>query len=114
MSQPRTSHKRLNDREFDEAVFDLQQKLARIDALPESFRDRVYGLLNDLDRMHREVLLRMLDLLAQDAPRSYERLLRDPAVQTLLLLYELSPDLEAGAEKEARDPLIGLEGGNEA
>lgn len=104
---------RLSDEEFEALVQNLQRRLTQIDELPESLRNQVFSLLNDLDRMHREALVRIIEQLSQDSPQLHERLAKDRAIQTLLLLYELSPELEAGAAKEAQNPLISLEGGND-
>lgn len=103
---------RLSDEEFERLVQDLRAKLGQIEGLPESVRDRILDLLRHLDLMHREGLRRILVQVDENAPEVRERLLRDPAVQTLLLLYELAPEVESGAQQEALDPLISLEGGH--
>lgn len=110
MNQHADQHLRLSDEEFEQVVQGLRERLDHIEGLPDSVRDRILDLLNLLDLMHREGLRRILDHVDEKMPEVRESLLRDPAVQTLLLLYELAPEVESGARQEARDPLISLEG----
>lgn len=77
----------------------IAQVSQRLDHLVHTFehhpdprvRAGVLELLELVDTLHRSGLQRLVSTLQACAPLQYEELLDDPAVQALLLLYDLAP-----------------------
>lgn len=87
--------------EWDALLAELNARIQRMEALPESeTRQQVFELLNGIDRLHREGLSRLVRLFKDGV---LEQVVTDPAIHTLMELYDLLP---ASAQPKARFPTI--------
>lgn len=84
---------RLTDEEFRAVGRDLDRLVREFETLPfPAIREMVFDLLQTVDALHREGLSRLVGiLLAHDQGGWVNRAAADPAVETLLLLYDLVP-----------------------
>jgi len=77
----------------------LNQITQRLDALIQGFeqhpiiqvRDQVMEMLSLIDALHRQGLQHLVGVLQAQGPAPFDQLVADPAVQTLLTLYDLMP-----------------------
>src|SRR5919204_5382305 len=83
---------------------ELDERIAALEAHPdEATRDQLVGLLQRVDLLHREGLLRLVDgLRAAGAGDALDRAAEDPVVRILLGLYGLA-DLGFEAREPAPD-----------
>jgi nitrite reductase/ring-hydroxylating ferredoxin subunit len=83
----------LSNDEWQVLLDDLNQRVERMEALPEGqTKQEVFGLLNGIDALHRESLRRLVRLFKQGV---LEQVITDPAIHTLMELYDLLPDAAA-------------------
>lgn len=84
----------LTNEQWDELLARVDALVQRMDSLPPGkVKDQVFDLLNGIDAIHREALRRLVRLFK---PGGLEQICTDPAIRTLLELYDLLP---ATAEK---------------
>lgn len=86
----------------------IAERAAEVDALPEPSRERVLELLDGIDLLHRQGLVRFVDRVRLLGGRGMlERLTEDSTVTALLELYDLAPgDEERQAAAARRSPLV--------
>jgi len=83
-----------SNEEWDELLDETRERLDRIEAWADAQRkDDVLGLLDCLDKVHRESLHRLVRLFKEGV---LEQVATDPAIHTLLELYDLSAPSKAG------------------
>jgi hypothetical protein len=89
---------------------ELGELIAALEAHPdEATRDQLVGLLQRVDLLHREGLLRLVDALRADgAGEALDRAAEDPVVRILLGLYDLA-DLGLHERAPASDGFVPLE-----
>ena len=86
----------MSNEEWDALIFELNERVERMEALPEGDTKRqVFELLNDIDTMHREGLRRLVRLFKAGV---LEQVVTDPAIHTLMELYDLLPEAVAPAK----------------
>ena len=74
---------------------DLNLRVERMEALPDgAAKQEVFELLNSIDAVHRESLRRLVRLFKDGV---LEQVVTDPAIHTLMELYDLLPDAAAPA-----------------
>ncbi len=82
----------LSNDEWDALLADVNQRVERMEALPEGeLRQQVFALLNGVDALHREGLRRLVRLFKDGV---MEQVVTDPAIHTLMELYDLLPECE--------------------
>ena len=80
----------LSNDEWEALLADLNERIERMEALPDGeTKQQVFGLLNGIDAMHREALLRLVRLFKEGV---LEKVVTDPAIHTLMELYDLLPE----------------------
>lgn len=99
----------LSDQEHNQLVLRIEELVSRLEELPDQETVRqVRELLQSIDLVHREALHRLLQLIEGGAPQLIRPLLRDPAVQTLLLLYDFIPQPIEKEEQPGFDGFVPL------
>ncbi len=103
-------------RPYEELQAAVAGALERVDELPEGpAHEAVFALLDAVDALHREGLGRLLQALdGLGVPGLAARLLADPAVRSLLELYDLAPvDPRADVDRALREahPYLESHGG---
>lgn len=94
---------RSND-EWDALLAELNARIEAMEALPDGeTKTRVFELLNGIDALHREALQRLVRLFKDGV---LEQVVTDPAIHTLMELYDLLPAGAAAARPAARFPTI--------
>jgi 3-phenylpropionate/trans-cinnamate dioxygenase ferredoxin subunit len=97
----------LSNDDWDALLIDLDQRIARMEALPDGDTKReLFELLNAIDAMHREALHRLTRLFKDGV---LEKVVSDPAIHTLMELYDLLPEsaaTEAGKPPKPAFPTI--------
>lgn len=99
---------------FDELLDELERLLAEVEQLDDPVRERVFALLDGVDAMHRNALLRLGALLA---PEQIEQLRdRDAAVAWLFDAYAVGVDERSAADAalEGVRPYLHSHGGEVA
>lgn len=87
--------------EWDALLAELNARIERLEALPDvQTRQQVFELLNGIDALHREALRRLVRLFKDGV---LEQVVSDPAIHTLMELYDLLP---ASAAPKAKFPTI--------
>lgn len=82
---------RLSDEAFQAVAQHVDQLVQEFESLPlPQVREQVFALLQGVDALHREGLTRLVEGVRAADPAALARVARDPAVQTLLVLYDLS------------------------
>jgi nitrite reductase/ring-hydroxylating ferredoxin subunit len=75
--------------EWDALLAELNARIERMEALPDGdMKQQVFELLNGIDMMHREALRRLVRLFKEGV---LEQVVSDPAIRTLMELYDLLP-----------------------
>lgn len=75
--------------EWDALIVELNARIERLEALPDAqARQQVFEVLNGIDALHREALRRLVRLFKDGV---LEQVATDPAIHTLLELYDLLP-----------------------
>ncbi len=89
----------LSDAEHNQLVLRVGELVSQLEQLePPEVREQVMELVQSLDLLHREALYRLVGILEKTAPGVLPVLLRDPVVQTLLLLYDFVPQPQEAPE----------------
>jgi nitrite reductase/ring-hydroxylating ferredoxin subunit len=87
--------------DWDALLADLNARIDLLEALPDvQTRQQVFDLLNGIDTLHREGLSRLVRLFKEGV---LEQVITDPAIHTLMELYDLLP---APATPKAKFPTI--------
>jgi nitrite reductase/ring-hydroxylating ferredoxin subunit len=82
----------LSNEEWDALLADVNARIEAIEAWPDAnARDHVLALLNGVDAIHREGLRRLVRLFKDGV---LEQVVTDPAIRTLMELYDLLPQGE--------------------
>ncbi len=88
----------LSNDDWDALLAHVNDLIERMENLPAGeVRDRMFELLNGIDTIHREALHRLVRLFAEGV---LEKVVSDPAIHTLMELYDLLPP-----ETEALEPV---------
>jgi nitrite reductase/ring-hydroxylating ferredoxin subunit len=94
----------LSNEAWDSLLADLNQRIERMEALPEgATKQQVFALLNGIDAMHREALHRLVRLFKEGV---LEKVITDPAIHTLMELYDLLPETAAPVPAKPAFPTI--------
>ena len=89
----------LSNDEWQALLAGLNEQIEWMEALPhDETRQRVFELLNAVDAVHREALRRLVRLFKEGV---LEKVISDPAIHTLMELYDLLP---ASADAEPASP----------
>ena len=94
----------LSNDDWDALLAHVSALVQHMEALPPGeHRDQVFALLDGIDAIHREALLRLVRLFKEGV---LEKVVSDPAIHTLMELYDLLPEDAAAAatEADARPP----------
>jgi nitrite reductase/ring-hydroxylating ferredoxin subunit len=94
----------LSNDAWEALLADVNERIERMEALPDGeTRQQVFALLNGIDAMHREALFRLVRLFKQGV---LEKVVSDPAIHTLMELYDLLPESAAPAPPKPAHPTI--------
>lgn len=100
----------LANEELDALIGHVDALVGRMDALPDGpVKTDVFALLDGIDAIHREGLRRLVRLFKQGV---LEQVVTDPAIHTLMELYDLLPPdsspapAATGAPAKPRHPVI--------
>ena len=84
---------RLDDPNFEKLTEHIQELLEQVEALPyPKVQTDTYELLNCMDLLHREALMRLIEIIELNAPQLKLEMANDFAIQTLMMLYNFVPD----------------------
>jgi nitrite reductase (NADH) small subunit len=103
----------LTNAEFEASIQHLDVLIQEFDALPyPQVREKAFDLLQAIDTIHRESLGRLITFLRTHGQSNLvERAAADPAIHTLLLLYDLVPaDERTQAERGLREGFPAFKG----
>ena len=90
--------------EWDALLADVNALVKQMESLPRGeTRDNVFRLLDGVDLMHREALRRLVRLFKEGV---LEKVISDPAIHTLLELYDLLPEPASAALAKPSFPTI--------
>ena len=79
----------LSNDAWESLLASLNQRIEQMENLPEGdTRRKVFALLDDIDAVHREALHRLVRLFKEGV---LEKVVTDPAIHTLMELYDLLP-----------------------
>ncbi len=79
----------LSNDDWDVLLAHVNDLIQQMENLPAGdIRDRIFELLNSIDTIHREALHRLVRLFAEGV---LEKVVSDPAIHTLMELYDLLP-----------------------
>ena len=79
----------LSNEAWEALLASLNQRIEQMENLPEGeTRRKVFALLDDVDAVHREALHRLVRLFKEGV---LEKVVTDPAIHTLMELYDLLP-----------------------
>ena len=83
----------LSNDEWQTLLADLNLRIERMEALADGqTKQEIFELLNGIDAVHRESLRRLVRLFKEGV---LEQVVTDPAIHTLMELYDLLPDAAA-------------------
>lgn len=84
---------RLDDSSFEKLAQHIQTLLEQVESLPfPKVQDDLFELLNCLDSLHREALMRLIELIEAKAPQLKRDMADDYAIQSLMMLYSFVPE----------------------
>ena len=87
----------MTNHEWDALLGEVNVLIQQMEALPEGeTKTSVFGLLDGIDTIHREALKRLVRLFKEGV---LEKVITDPAIHTLLELYDLLPVEQAELSK---------------
>ena len=90
----------LSNEEWDALLVHVNGLIEEMEKLPGSaVRDRIFELLQGIDTIHRESLRRLVRLFKEGV---LEKVISDPAIHTLLDLYDLLPEEPQQAQENSR------------
>ena len=76
--------------EWDGLLAQVNESIQKMDELPDGeLKTAVFGLLDGIDAIHREALRRLVRLFKEGV---LEKVISDPAINTLMELYDLLPE----------------------
>ncbi|CAN5145921.1 hypothetical protein BH24PSE2_BH24PSE2_06640 [soil metagenome] len=79
----------MSNDEWDALLTDVSALIATLEELPdEAIRQQIFSLLQGIDAIHREALRRLVRLFKEGV---LEQVVTDPAIGTLMELYDLNP-----------------------
>lgn len=94
----------LSNDEWDALLAEVNERIGRMEALPDGeTKQQVFELLNGIDAMHREALRRLVRLFKEGV---LEQVVTDPAIHTLMELYDMLPDSVAPPPAKPAFPTI--------
>jgi Fe-S cluster biogenesis protein NfuA/nitrite reductase/ring-hydroxylating ferredoxin subunit len=107
---------RMTDEEFQQKIIQLDNLIRQFEELPlPQIQEKVFEMLQMIDAFHREGLGRLVAFLReQDLADLIEQASADPAIHTLLVLYDLLPGdplVEAEKALDSVRPYIHSHGG---
>jgi nitrite reductase/ring-hydroxylating ferredoxin subunit len=78
--------------QWDALLADLNSRIEALEALPDGdVRRQVFDVLEGIDTLHREALRRLVRLFKEGV---LEQVVTDPAIHTLMELYDLLPEAQ--------------------
>lgn len=87
----------MSNEEWDELVASVASLLAEVESIPyPGVKEKVFALLQAIDGIHREPLRRLVHVFKEGV---LEKVITDPAIHTLMELYDLLPK---GSAREAQ------------
>lgn len=90
----------MNNEEWEQLIGYVDSMVVEMEQLPfPEVKDRVFELLAGIDTLHREALYRLVRLFKEGV---LEQVITDPAIRTLMELYDLVPDESAAAATTAK------------
>ncbi len=99
----------LSDREHNQLVLRIEELVSQLERMPDQkAAGQVRELLESIDLVHREALHRLLQMIQSRTPELFPALLEDPAVQTLLLLYDFAPEPSEKEEPRGGEGFVPL------
>ena len=79
----------MSNNEWDALLAEVNELVQQMEALPDGLvKERVFKLLDGVDTIHREALRRLVRLFKEGV---LEKVVTDPAIQTMMELYDLLP-----------------------
>ena len=91
-SEPQALLGFLSNEAWEGLLSSLNTRVEQMEALPEGdTKQQVFALLNDIDAVHREALHRLVRLFKEGV---LDKVVTDPAIHTLMELYDLLPGSE--------------------
>jgi nitrite reductase/ring-hydroxylating ferredoxin subunit len=95
----------MTNEEWDDLLAHVNKLVQQMEELPDPrVRKQVFDLLQGIDAIHRESLTRLVRLFKEGV---LEQVITDPAIHTLMELYDLLPEQRGGesgtAEESTRD-----------
>lgn len=91
----------MNNDEWDQLIGYVDSMVVEMEELPfPEVKEKVFELLAGIDTLHREALYRLVRLFKEGV---LEQVITDPAIRTLMELYDLVPD-ESAAPATAAKP----------
>jgi nitrite reductase/ring-hydroxylating ferredoxin subunit len=82
----------MNNEEWEELIGYVDGLVVEMEKLPfPDVRDKVFELLAGIDSLHREALYRLVRLFKEGV---LEQVITDPAIRTLMELYDLVPETQ--------------------
>jgi nitrite reductase/ring-hydroxylating ferredoxin subunit len=92
----------MSNDEWDALLADVNERIAQMEALPDGpTKRKVFELLNGVDALHREGLTRLVRLFKEGV---LEQVVTDPAIHTLMELYDMLPASAAAQPAPSLSP----------
>ena len=94
----------LSNDDWQALLTDLNERVEQMEAMPDGeTRKQVFALLNSIDAVHREALHRLVRLFKEGV---LDKVVSDPAIHTLMELYDLLPESALPAPAKPAFPII--------
>ena len=94
----------LSNDDWDTLLAEVNAQVQAMEALPPGQpKDQVFALLDGIDAIHREALHRLVRLFKEGV---LEKVVSDPAIHTLMELYDLLPDVAGDPSATRAEPQV--------
>ena len=94
----------MTNAEWDALIAGVDERIASMEAWPDGdAKQQVFDLLGGIDAMHREALHRLVRLFKEGV---LEKVVSDPAIHTLMELYDLLPEATVPLPQTQARPTI--------
>ena len=94
----------LSNDDWQLLLADLNERVEQMEAMPDGdTRKLVFALLNSIDAVHREALHRLVRLFKEGV---LDKVVSDPAIHTLMELYDLLPESALPTPAKPAFPII--------
>ena len=92
----------LSNDDWDTLLAEVNAQVQAMEALPPGQpKDQVFALLDGIDAIHREALHRLVRLFKEGV---LEKVVSDPAIHTLMELYDLLPEVAGDPSAKLAEP----------